>query len=90
MKIVEEDLSLCHSLAAAMQEHCLELVQYIDTGALVLPAKHQIRLEPLEGCVTSCCWVRLLQSPLSSQSHSSYVLRFMCLWNMFFGSRLWT
>ena len=39
MKIVEEDLSLCHSLAAAMQGHCLELVQYIDTGALVLPAK---------------------------------------------------
>lgn len=48
MKIVEEDLSLCHSLAAAMQEHWLELVKFIDTGAMVLPAKQQVCYEPLQ------------------------------------------
>lgn len=41
MKIVEEDLGLCHSLAAAMQEHWLGLIQYIDADALVLQAKQQ-------------------------------------------------
>lgn len=33
MKIVEEDLSLCHALAAAMQQHWPDLVVYIDTAA---------------------------------------------------------
>lgn len=31
MKIVEEDLSLCHALAAAMQQHWPDLVTYVNT-----------------------------------------------------------
>ena len=64
MKIVEEDLSLCHSLAAAMQKHWLELVQYIDTGVLVLPANQQVYHEPFECAAVA---VRTLHHPLKTK-----------------------